>query len=449
MIIDLNDNQKEILEIIKEQKKQYGIFFDMGVGKTALILSLIEYIVFDKLENLKVLIIAPAMVANVLRVWQEEIQKWENFNYFDFYLLNGTQDVRKKKLATKDCSITIMSDGLIDWWYKEFGHLDMYDMIVIDESSRFKSPKAKRFKYLSKMVDPEIHRIYLLSGTPVPKGWQDIWAQIYLLDKGKRLGKSYWKFLDSYFSTFGYKVYLTKNNRIMILDQIKDICVFADSKKINLPKKTEKKIYLKFPYEKQKTFDYFKKTYLLELEEEEINVMSKQILINKCLQLSNGCVYHGKQGEYSYFDDTKLQFVKKYSEDHPQENILVAYPFKFDKKRLLELPGAKAIQDIDSIKLWNEGKIKLGIISPFSFQYGGNLQFGGHTIIWFGLIWALENYLQLNKRLHRQGQKHEVKVLYVLMENTWDDYVYKCVVSKELSQEEFLQNIHIRRLQND
>jgi hypothetical protein len=166
-----------------------------------------------------------------------------------------------------------------------------------------------------------------------------------------------------------------------------------------LPKLTEEKIYLEFTPEKQKIFNEFKNDYILSLEQEDITVLSKQILINKCLQLSNGCVYHDKEGNYRVFDDTKLDYVRAYSESHPEENILVFYSYKFDKQRLLTLDGAEAIEDVASKDKWNRGDIKIGVISPYSFQYGGNLQYGGYTIIWFGLLWGLENYLQSNKRV--------------------------------------------------
>lgn len=445
MKITLNKEQANALEIIKDQK-QYGIFFDMGVGKTALMLSLIEYLAFDKLEVSNILIVAPASVANKLTVWQDEIKKWENFDYFDYFDLSGTKAKREEKLREHNSSITIMSDALITWWYEEYGNLDMFDMIIVDESSRFKSAKAKRFKTLAKMIKLDKHRVYLLSGTPVPNGWEDIWSQIYLLDKGTRLGASYWKFLDNYFLTFNYKRMLTKENKKVIMDKIKDICVFASSENIKLPNLTEEKIYLEFTPEKQDLFNKFKNEYIFTYEKEEITVLSKQILINKCLQLSNGCIYNDKEGNYKVFDDGKLDYVRKYSEEHPEENILVFYSYKFDKQRLLTLPGAEAINDVESKDKWNRGEIKIGVISPYSFQYGGNLQFGGYTIIWFGLLWGLENYLQSNKRIYRQGQTHDVKIMYLLTKNTWDDYVYKCVVAKEINQKDFLQSIDIKNI---
>jgi SNF2 family DNA or RNA helicase len=444
MKITLNEDQQSALDIIKD-KRHYGIFFDMGVGKTALMLALIEYLVFDKLEASNVLIIAPASVANKLTVWQDEIKKWENFSYFDYHDLSGTAKQRIDKIEGSKNSITIMSDALVDWWFETYGNLRMFDMIIVDESSRFKSAKAKRFKRLAKMIDLEKHRVYLLSGTPVPNGLEDIWSQIFLMDKGQRLGTSFWKFIDTYFMVFNYRKVLNKQNRQVILDKVNDICVFASSDKIQLPKKVEQKVYFEFNEEKQKVFDDFEKNYIMNLNDEEISVLSKQILINKCLQLANGCVYHDTEGNYTVFDDAKLRYVEQYSKEHPEENILVFYSFKFDKVRLLQLPQAKAIETAQDKDDWNAGKIKLGIISPYSFQYGGNLQYGGYTIIWFGLMWGLENYLQSNKRIWRQGQKHDVKIMYLMMKDTWDDYVFKAVVTKEIDQQDFLDKIDMRR----
>lgn len=443
MKITLNDEQASALEIIKDQK-QYGIFFDMGVGKTALMLALIEYLVFDKLELSRILIIAPATVANELEVWQDEIKKWDNYNYFDYVCLKGTQKCRKKKLQSHNHSITIMSDSLIEWWSNEYENLDMFDMIIIDESSRFKSPKSIKFKKLASMINLEKHRVYLLSGTPIPNGLEDIWSQIFLLDKGQRLGKSYYKFIDMFFNTFGYRRFISKANKQIVYDLIGNICVFASSDKIKLPPKTEEKIMLDFTPEKLRIFKNFENEYILQTEEAEIAVLSKQILINKCLQLANGCIYSDKEQHFLTFDDSKLEFVKSYNESHPDENILVFYCYRFDKGRLMQLKGARAIEDVDSKNAWNAGKIKLGIISPYSFQYGGNLQQGGATIIWFGLMWGLENYLQSNKRIWRQGQTKPVKIMYLMIRDTWDDFVYKTLITKEIDQTSFLNYIDMK-----
>jgi len=98
--INLTETQKRVLEIIKEQRA-YAIFLDMGVGKTALMLSLLEYLMFEKLENINALIILPAQVGKVFQVWQKEIQKWDNFNFIDFILVERKRRQKKKNNIRK------------------------------------------------------------------------------------------------------------------------------------------------------------------------------------------------------------------------------------------------------------------------------------------------------------------------------------------------------------
>jgi SNF2 family DNA or RNA helicase len=126
-----------------------------------------------------------------------------------------------------------------------------------------------------------------------------------------------------------------------------------------------------------------------------------------------------------------------------KQNALVFYLFKFDKVRLLKLPGAREIKTSQDVDDWNAGKIKLGIISPYSFQYGGNLQYGGSNVIWFGLLWGLENFLQSNRRVWRYGQKHKVNIYYLLMENTNDFVVYRRLIAKDIEEQEFLDTIKL------
>ena len=442
MKIKLRPIQQQILEIIKV-KRQYGIFLDMGLGKTALVLSLIDYIVFDRFERCNTLIIAPASVANLLEVWQDEIKKWEDFEFFDYILLDGTQKQRIKKIEENEKPmITLMSDALITWWKKEYKNLNDYDMIIIDESSRFKSHTAKKFKELEGMIDLNKHRVYELSGTPRPQSFLDLWPQIFLLDKGKRLGSNFYDFRNKWFINYGYKFFLTKGNKAYLTKKLKDIVMFAESD-VDLPPRKDITVLLEFSEEKAKIFKKFKSTYIIELEEKDVTVLDKRNLLNKCLQLSNGAIYKNAFGEYEIFDDTKIEWVKKFSKENPTENALVFYSYKFDKKRLLEIEGAEEIKDPDSKNRWNEGKIKLGIISPSSFQYGGNLQFGGRTIIWFGLKFGLENFLQSNKRVWRPGQTQEVFIYYLLMKNTYDTYALEVLNGKDDDEKDFLNSIKL------
>src|SRR5690606_23152422 len=73
-----------------------------------------------------------------------------------------------------------------------------FDMLVIDELSSFKNSQSMRFKALRK-VAPLCHRVVGLTGTPAPNSLEDLWAQLYLLDRGERLGQTLTRYRDAYF----------------------------------------------------------------------------------------------------------------------------------------------------------------------------------------------------------------------------------------------------------
>lgn len=439
--ITLREAQQTAFERCKDEKR-FGIFFDMNVGKTATMLALIDYLVFETLEIDRILIVAPPSVINKSKVWQKEIMKWKNFNFFDFIELNGTPEERIKKHENNKNTIALMSDALITWYEAEYGDFSDFDMIIIDESSRFKSHTSKKFKSMARMINKN-QRIYLLSGTPMPNGHADLWSQMYLLDGGERLENNYYRFLNKYaYYINEYKFVFLKETKKFLNEKVADICMFADGSDIEMPEKEEHIVMLKWDDEKNKIYTKFKREYVLELEKGDLSVFSITALLNKTLQLANGCVYVDKELNYEIFDDTKLKWVENFSKTMEQ-NALVFYLFKFDKVRLLKIPGAREIKTSQDVDDWNAGKIKLGIISPYSFQYGGNLQYGGSNVIWFGLLWGLENFLQSNRRVWRYGQKHKVNIYYLLMENTNDFVVYRRLIAKDIEEQEFLDTIKL------
>lgn len=439
-LITLTDIQKNVLNTIKD-KRSFGIFLDMGVGKTALVLSLIDYLMFEKLEDINALIILPAQVGKVFQVWQKEIQKWENFKYIDFTLIEGNASKRKKIIAEKKSSITIISNNLVGW-LSENTDFNRYNVLIIDESSEYKSHKTNRFKELAKLINKQ--RVYLLSGTPTPKNWQDIWSQIYLLDKGKRLSLNFYHFRNTYFYEFKqYRWAMKQNAKQQIIDSIKDIACFSDGEQ-DLPKLNLKPIFLQFSQDRQKIFNDMKNNFVAEWEESEVTALSTATMINKCLQLSNGMCYLN-DSSYTFFDDTKIKWLDSFIKTE-KDNVLVFYIYRFDKERIMKIKGARAIETVQDVDDWNAGKIKLGVISPHSLKFGGNMQYGGHTIVWFGLTWNLLEFLQSNKRVWRRGQPHhEVNIYYLMMSNTYDLYVYKNLVEKSISQEELLNALKIKK----
>lgn len=425
-----------------------GVFLDMGLGKTVSTLTAINLLINDYLELSTVLVIAPKRV--VESVWQEEAKKWEHLQKLSFSKIIGTEKQRIEALYKK-ANIYLISRDNISWLCSFFGGEKIpFEMVVIDESSSFKSYKSIRFKALRK-IRPQLKRLVALTGTPSPNNLLDLWPQLYLIDQGKRLEKTITRYREKYFRpgrTNGQIVFNytpLENSSQIIYNKIKDICIsMKASDYLEMPMLTNNILRLKIPDKLYKTYQSFEREKVLELiSSQEISVLNAAGLSNKLLQFANGAIYDENK-EVHAIHNIKLEALKEIIENSNGQSILVAWTYQFDRDRIkeylkeyspVELKGQKEIQD------WNAGKIQVLLAHPASAGHGLNLQAGGHIIVWFGQTWSLELYQQFNARLYRQGQQQPVIIHHLVLDRTHDLDVIEALKRKDKTQESLMQSI--------
>lgn len=440
----LRSYQKAAVNLIKDKKK-FGLFLFMGAGKTLITLSAIKELLQEKkIKN--VLITAPLQV--VKSTWPSEIQKWSEFNGLSYNIITGDVTPHKRHLlAHNKADITIVNFDMLKWLSDN--KYTSWDMLVIDESSAFKSNKSERFRKVKKF---SYDYLIELSGTPTPKNYLDLWSQIYLLDQGEALGKSFSAFKIKYFNPEGYRGYnwVPKDSKV-IFERIKDlVCTIKPEEYLSLPEKIDVLTHVNLPVSKE--YKNFAKSFILKLEADKVDmeaVATKAILINKLAQFCSGAVYitsDDSETNCLKIHDAKLDALETILENNPDENILVAYRYKSDLKRLKDkFKHAVELTD-DNIILWNQGKIKMMLCQPASAGFGLNLQTGGSTIVWFSMTWNLEHYLQFNARLHRFGQSKPVVINHLIASldcgtKTVDQLIYEALQDKSMNQEKLMESL--------
>ena len=444
---DLHEYQKKAVEHIITHK-YCGLFLEMGLGKTVSTLTAVEKLMYDYLEVNSVLVIAPKRVAET--VWAEEAQNWEHLQHLTFSKIIGTERQRLEAFHKK-ADIHIISRDNIAWLCGICASNLPYDMLVIDELSSFKNHQSQRFKAL-RLARPWIKRVVGLTGTPAPNGLIDLWPQIYLMDRGERLGKTITKYRSTYFTpgrSNGYVVYnynLQGGAEQAIRNKIGDICISMQAQDyLNMPMLTSNVIRLSMPDDIQDAYDKFEKDSIMKLvnNEVEITALNAAGLSNKLLQFANGAIYDEDKNVYP-IHDIKLKALEEIVEEACGKPVLVAWTYQFDRDRIMkylskykprELKTAKDIQD------WNDGKVQLMLAHPASAGHGLNLQAGGNIIVWFGLTWSLELYQQFNARLYRQGQKQGVIIHHLCMNQTHDEDVMLALRNKDRVQMSLMNSI--------
>lgn len=444
-----HDYQRYCIERIISDSR-LGLFLDMGLGKTVITLTAVNELIYNRFEVGKVLVIAPKKVAET--TWTNEANKWEHLHNLRVSRVIGTLTQRVRALNSP-ADVYVINRENVPWLVEYDRNSWRFDMVVIDELSSFKSSKAQRFKSLC-YVRPHIKRIVGLTGTPASNGLTDLWAQIYLLDEGERLGKKITHFRTRYcdcnthgghFSTYAMKPGADEAIKVAI----SDLCISMKAEDyLELPEcvVVDTPIYL--DKKAQSRYEEFERDMLLQIDENTLDAGTAAVLSGKLMQFANGAVYDENKNVVQIHDG-KLDTLSELVEGLNGQHALIFYNFRHDLERILKrfeksplvIRELKTSQDETD---WNAGKIDLLLAHPASAGYGLNLQQGGHHAIWFGLNWSLELYEQANKRLHRQGQKERVIIHRLITQNTRDVDVAAALAGKQDVQNTLLEALRVR-----
>lgn len=428
-----------------------GLFLDMGLGKTIITLTAINDLKYNRFAVSKVLVVAPKKVAEA--TWSKEAKKWDHLKLLRVVPVLGSQAKRIRALNTP-ADIWVINRENIPWLVEYYRNDWPFDMVVLDELSSFKSHQAKRFKAMT-WVRSHINRIVGLTGTPAPNGLLDLWAQVYLLDEGQRLGKRITHFRERYFepdqrdreTIFSYAPKPGADEVIQSL--LGDICVSMKAEDyLELPDCITVTTPVMLDSKAKAAYQKLEREMILEVGDATIDAGSAAVLTNKLLQLCNGAVYDANRTVIE-IHRCKIDAFLELVEGLNGKPALVFYNFQHDLSRIkaalknsgLRIRELKGPQDEED---WNARKIDILLAHPASAAYGLNLQQGGNHVIWFSLTWSLELYQQANKRLHRQGQTEKVIIHVLAVDGGVDEDVIAALGDKSSTQDRLMNALKAR-----
>lgn len=419
------------------------LFLDMGLGKSVITLTAVQNLI-DHAEVSKVLVVAPKKVAE--STWSNEAGKWDHLNLSISRVMG---DAKKRQAALKaEADIYVVGRDSVAWLLTVPGIKGRFDMIVLDELTSFKNRSCQRYKAMKLLTDLA-DRVVGLTGTPTPNGLVDLWAQVSIVDRCERLGKSFRNFAMEYFREIKHNFITIKYDpkpgaRNMIGKKIEDISLTMKAEDwLELPDMIEHDVVIELDSKTMKSYKDFEKARVMEFIEEgkEVTAASAAALTNKLAQYSNGAVYTDMPGVWIEMHRHKIDMLVELMES-VSDNVLLFYQYQHDRDRIMKYLkeyNPRVYEGAQEQLDWNSGKIRLLLAHPASVGYGLNLQGGGHTVVWFSTGWNLEQYQQANARLHRQGQEHSVMVHRMICRGTIDERMLGALDSKGENQERFLE----------
>jgi superfamily II DNA or RNA helicase len=417
-----------------------GLFLDPGMGKT--VVSLAAFDILKKEGMAKtMLVIAPLKPA--YDTWPREPKKWRQYAHLNVSVLHGAK--KKDRLGDRVDIHVINPEGLT--WLFNQPNRPSWDILCVDESTKFKSSTSKRFKLLKKHL-PEFSRRWILTGTPAPNGLMDLFGQAYIMDSGEALGKFITHYRTKYFYQTGFGGYTWapfEHSMGDIVTAIGDKVLKLDAEDyLDMPELmvVDRPIHLDL-----KSFDMYKQVqneFIYALGAGNVVAANAAAAGTKCRQIANGAVYD-EDGNTIHIHDHKLDALQEIVEETNGHPLLILYEFNHDRERIEALLGKDCvcITGVTGPKLeaitnrFNKGGLPYLLAHPSS-THGMNIQGNCYHMVWFGITWNLENYIQAVWRLYRQGQTSKMVLVYHLVaENTLDERVVKVLNHKEQNQSSF------------
>lgn len=436
----------------------HGLFAYPGSGKTVLTL--------DKIYKIKksTLVIAPLTI--LYTTWITEHKKWAFSTRLKINILHGPE---KDSNFFKTSGIHLINPEGIPWLLEKIKltRTFPYKVLIVDESVKFKNPKSKRFKALSKLLNSFQYR-FILTGNPTPQHYLDLWSQIFILDRGKRLGTSFYEFRNKYFYPTDFKHFnweLLPNSKEKIIQKISDIVTFLEpSSELKLPLRREIKHEINLDTTSKKKYALMQKNLFLQLEESKVSAKNVGVALIKCWQIASGFLYETAKPTIEDPSPTRVthfihnhltEYVTELVESMQGSPTILVYTFNEDLKRLKEVFDSKdrtifitpesTPEEISKCqKDWNENKIELLITHVNKMSHGVNLQFGkGHEIIFYGLTYNADVYDQLIRRFERQGATYNEVIIHLLIvKDTVHEAIYNSLERKLTSSKDFLDSLN-------
>lgn len=423
----------------------------MGSGKTIVTLTTAGHLIQHGYIK-AALVLAPLRV--VQSVWEKEARKWAHTQNLTFSSITGNPERRMSALF-KPADIYLTNYENLEWmsaqiraYFIDQGIAMPFDMLVCDEISKLKNISTTvRGEALLPILEGFTYRTGL-TGTPAPNGYIDLHGQYRVIDDGVRLGVDKDAYTNAYFKScghMGYSFEIAAESNTIIEANIADITLEMSEKDyLNLPDFMVYDLHAQMPAKARKQYLQMETDMFAEIDDgADLEVTSEVSKINKLLQMANGAAYVDPETrEWVKLHDAKLDVLEDILEEAAGQPVLLGYNFRTDAERIckrfkfaVNLNALNAKGFNQAISDFAAGRIRLLLGYPGSMGHGTDgLQYGGNILVWFGLPWSLEYYLQLNKRLHRQGQGKPVTCYRILCPDTMDEAVSIKLTMKDDTQ---------------
>jgi hypothetical protein len=429
----------------------------LGAGKSTAALTALAELIRDG-HRRHALVIAPKLVATT--VWPSEIAAWPHLAHLRIAVLDGSPERRRALLvAAGEREVTVIGIDLAQWLVGELAGVaddhPLFDVLIVDETSRLKDPSGKRARALLRIAG-RFRTRWGLTGTPRPNSSRDLFMPAAVITDGALWGRAFVPWQKRHFrprDPFGREWVALPGAEERIAAEFGTVAMtVADEDMPDLPPLNVVETPLKLPDAVMATYKAMAKELLATVEGRAIEAASHMIATGKLAQLANGFLYDEGADDPVPVHTFKIEWLRELVESLDGEPLLIAYEFVEDLRAIRRAFGdvpalgglTPARESARLIAAWNAGALPLLAFHPASAGHGLNLQHGGSRTAWLSPSWSAELTEQAIARIYRPGQTRHVTIHVCVAAGTVDEMKRDRVLGKLSAQEAFRR--HLERL---
>lgn len=407
---------------------------DPGLGKTGTSLLALDMLKLIGSNWFPALVLAPKRVADV--VWSGEKDKWSSFQHLNVVQITGSLQERLEILRKPTADIYIINYELVPWlvtlWPQERWP---FKIVIADECSRLKGFRLNKGTVRATALADIAQftgRWWNLTGTPVPNGLQDLWGQMYFIDFGERLKRSYTAFAEAYLMENRYtrKIVLQSGAAEAIQEAVKDVLVaYRAEDWLDITKPQLIPVEFELPPSARAQYKRMEKEFFLEVDDAQIEAGTAAIKSNKMLQICAGSIIDTETELTHAVHEGRLETLDDVLDQTEPEQVLVSYWWKSDPPRILAhlkkrgIAARKYSGKQDEAD-WNARKFRVMLLQEQS-AFGLNLHEPCRDIFHYTCWWSGELWTQMLERVGaarqvQAGKTAVVRVWYAIAKGTVD-----------------------------
>jgi len=438
-------------------KETFAYFMEMGTGKTKVLIDNMAML-YDKGKIDGTLIVAPKGVISTWYAQELPAHMPKHIEYTPVLWQANINQKQQTKLNTlfelgEELHILIMN---VEALSTDKGRLfaakflrSHKSLMVVDESTTIKNPKAKRTKNILDLSKLSKYR-RILTGSPVTKNPLDLFSQCEFLDPYLLNFASYYAFRNRYAEMRQVNI---AGRMINLVSGFKNLDELSEKLKpfsyrvlkedcLDLPPKIYMKRTIALTKEQEKIYEQMRKEALATLNGKTVTTMNALTQLMRLHQITCGH-FAADDGTIQEVKNNRLDELMEVLDEVEGKAIIWAH-YQYDIKRIIKeikkvygpgsvvdyyglTPQDKRQTNRERFQKPNGTRFLVG--TPQTGGYGITLT-QAHTVIYYSNGYDLEKRLQSEDRAHRIGQKKAVTYVDLIAEDTVDNKIVKALRKK-------------------